>query len=1185
MLLRKLELYGFKSFADRTEIEFGSGITAIVGPNGSGKSNITDAIRWVLGEQNVRNLRGAKAEDIIFAGTTKRRPLGVAEVSLIFDNSDGKLPLDFNEVTITRRVFRSGDSEYFINKSSCRLKDIHELLFDTGIGRDSMTVIGQNKIDEVLNAKPEERRVIFEEAAGITKYKYRKKEALRKLEETEQNLIRLNDLVAEIETQLDPLAESAARTLRHNELNNELTSCQVTLIVTKLEKAEKMVESAALERESLTEQAVVLSTKLALAENDKERMTDTLNKFTDEQSRLEQSINSAITDMERTDGKIAVMGERIEQGKYSRERLLKEITSLEQNKERLTEKIAEIKTGIERKVEQLNSIKEVQEHQAALYIALTEQVGQIEQRIEQAKEKTFDSIQLLVDERNKMRTLERDISKIDLQQSNREGECANYGKQLADIQEQENCLKAEQLLTTEWFAQNKQELKSLDSQKQRLEQNLQQLVVQEQKTINRYSEVKSRLNVLTSMNQEYEGFSKGIKNLLKSNHPWRKNIHGAIAEVINVAPKYVTAIEIALGGALQHIITDNDNTAKQAINFLKTNNFGRATFLPLNTVRPAQPRSNDLTAAKANGAIGLASELVECEPCYRPVIEFVLGRTVIVENIDDALRIAKQHAFSVKLVTLDGQQVNPGGSLTGGSTSRRENSLLGRTAEIESLKQVLNQIQDTLGKEQEQSNALRSELVAINQLITNANHAHQEKEVRQAELIAFVHKTETDIQRLKLSLQKVSAELTAYDQERNELSLKLQALAQRVSTLEIDDIQHKEQTVNLQADLKRLKQTREELQSTLTETKIQIAALEQDINIATATCLQYDQDNLEIEQRIVNFVEEERQIGEQLSANSNDLDQLTDLRQQIISKKGELEKQRQNIYNDKLNVMAHMQQLDRDIKDTRRKHQDVQTRLHEIEMIAAKYGYEVDHNRVELQERYSLTLSQAQELCRDESLEVLTKMIGALESELLAIGPVNPAAIEENERLQERYKFFITQSHDLVAAKEYLCSIIQDIDNTMSKQFKVAFAEINKYFGQIFSSLFGGGKAEVILQEPDNILLSGIDIVAQPPGKKLQNLSLLSGGERSLTVIALLYAFLSYRPSPFCVVDEIDAALDEANVQRFSEFLRGYTGLTQFIIVTHRKGTMELADIMQGVTMEESGVSRLISVKFMDEAG
>ncbi|MCX7781314.1 MAG: chromosome segregation protein SMC [Negativicutes bacterium] len=1185
MLLRKIEIYGFKSFADRCEIEFGPGVTAIVGPNGSGKSNVSDAIRWALGEQSIRTLRGTKTEDVIFAGSSKRRPLGVAEVSLIFDNSDGLLPIAFSEVIITRRAFRTGESEYFINKTPCRLKDIHDLLADTGLGRDSMTVIGQNKIDELLNAKPEERRLMFEEAAGITKYKQRKRDALRKLEETTHNLTRVQDLTSEIESQLAPLAESAGRTAQYNDLRQELTACQATLLLRKLEKAEAMLSSLEQEKSALTEAELNASTRLTLIETERERLTQELKQHEEELSETLRQLNQKATDMERSDGKLALLKERIAQYQRDIERLSQEIAAQEAAKQEIAEKQASLHT-VRVQLEQqeqdcsaiLGTLVEQDENMQAT-------ISYLENDINDGNEQVFSHMQDLVTERNNYRTAERDLASHKARSLSLEKERQAYAEQLASADSALASLEAENALCNNELQAALKQLAIAESKKGAIQARIQQLVVQETQLLKETETLSSRLNVLTAMQEEYEGFGRSVKSILKSGQTWDSGICGAVAQLITVSDEYVTAVEIALGGALQHIVTENDKIAKQAIEFLKQHKLGRCTFLPLTAIRPLRPRDYETAAAKASGAIGLASTLVRCEARYQHVIDSLLGRTIVVRTIDDALRIAKQNSFSLKIVTLDGELLNPGGSITGGSISRREASILSRANEIEALRQSLAEKRREYAAIQSVLTAHHEELSRNEEFAATLSKQKQAFDIKAAETALRLEKLHADRRRINMALATLAAEIESLASDEAALRKKLIETADTIAKLESAGIERKTRLQDMQQSLKEWKAKRDNLTKAITDEHIRQSSLRQQLHGLTAEAAKLVQELAVKDAQIHRYQVEQQQAEQAKAATIAELSAEETLRAELAGARERLAIERDKLTNLKLNLLADVQKIDREAKELRRKVQGAQSRLHEMELEATQYRYELTYSLEQLRERYSLDREKAAAIKRPESTEELSSIIYRLEAAIHQLGPVNPSAIDEYARQKDRYDFLISQSADLVAAKDYLASIIADIDATMSKQFKTAFETINGYFQDTFVRLFGGGQAWLQLLEPANILESGIEIFVQPPGKKQQNLALLSGGERALTVIALLFAFLTYRPAPFSVVDEIDAALDEANVQRFSDFLREYAKSTQFIVVTHRKGTMEVADVMIGITMEESGVSKLLSVRFMDKAG
>ena len=1185
MLLRKLEAYGFKSFAEKTELEFGRGITAIVGPNGSGKSNISDAIRWALGEQSLRTLRGTKMEDVIFAGSANRRPLGVAEVSLVFDNSDGKLSLDFNEVIITRRVFRSGDSEYYINKTACRLKDIHEMLADTGLGRESMTVIGQNKVDEILSSKPEERRLLFEEAAGITKYKQRKRDALRKLEDAEQNLTRVQDIISELETQLEPLKESAARTVTFNTLNAELTACQATLFLERLEKAEKLVESAKLEQTNLTDRSIAIATRLISADNEKESVTIKIAQAEEQLAFSDKEITEMNTESERIDSRSGILTERIEQAYKAEARLNGEVDRLTNEHVAVDSKLIDLQNVLAVKQQQIIIIQGLVDEKNRCNDELLNGIKQMENQLEDGQEQTFDHLQQVVNARNSLRMFERDAIALIGKQDILGKEYTDYLKQQTEFSSKEIQLQneLENLVIQRKELQNQTVLLLRDTNQ--LENQLATVTEQERQIAGTIQEKSSRLTVLTSMQYELEGFGRAIKGILKSQYAWRSGICGAIAQLFSVPDKYVNAIEVALGGAQQHIVTDTDQTAKQAITLLKTQNLGRATFLPLNTIRITKPRDTELLAASQPGALGFAAEVVSTDERYKPVANYLLGRVIIAQTINVALEIARNSGFSVRIVTLDGELVNPGGSLTGGSRGRKEASFIARTNEIDTLKHIVESLSEKRNYFQQEKTVNSAALADVNSQLGCVEARLKEIEFRQAELAIHIDRNRVDAKKCELALKTISSEISECQQQAAEYQDKIVQSKSALVSLENKEISHKSKVIDWQNQVKSMKSEQLVLSEELTDTKIKLSASNQEIAVTSSACQQYKDTLLSLSTQLSRLQNEKVQIQTEAGQAQNELVSLVESKEKLQGDIRQLNEARQAQYAAKLELLSGMQKIDKESKDLRRQSNELQARLHEIELLITKYGYEAANCREQLTGQLGLTIEAACDLKKTNSIDELLKEIAHLESQIAALGLVNPAAIDEYNKVQERYSFLQEQTGDLLRAKEYLTSIISDIDTTMSRQFNKAFKAISQSFGDVFVRLFGGGRAELVLIDPGNILSTGIDIIVQPPGKKMQNLALLSGGERALTVIALLFAILTVRPAPFCVVDEIDAALDEANVERFSEFLRDYAQSTQFIVVTHRKGTMESASVLHGVTMEESGISRLVSVKFMDKAG
>lgn len=1185
MLLRRLEAYGFKSFADKTRVEFGPGITAIVGPNGSGKSNIADAIRWALGEQSIRSLRGTKMEDVIFSGSSTRRALGVAEVSLVFDNSDGVLPVDFLEVVITRRVFRSGDSEYYINKAPCRLRDIHELFADTGLGRESMTVISQNKIDEVLNSRPEERRLLFEEAAEITKFKQRKKDALRKIEDTEQNLQRVDDILSEIGIQLVPMAESAERTQKYNLLYNRLISCQVTILLDKLTKAEKMLESVCLQQQALADQDLLIKTQMIEYEVEKERFISELTAAEEKITVSEQSLQQKRTDLERLDGKFAVLEERKRQGNLTYEKLGIEIANHQKMEYSLLEKANSLRAEIALQKQEEKELKTAFDSETAELENVITAINARERQIQDGNERTFDHLQALVTQRNSVKVLERDQQEHQIRIENLQKEHNDYCSQLAENEAQACEYNHRETMLKE-TATNIQTALS-ETQRQLIENKKIFMQLHEQKKVctEEFNQFTSRQKILSSMQREYEGFGRGIKNVLKSNLPWRSGICGAVAELITVDDQYVTAIEVALGNALQHIIANDDQTAKAAIAFLKDKNLGRATFLPLNTIQVMHPRSFELKTAEASGSLGFAASLVACAPNYRRVIDFLLGRTVVAGTIEDALTIAKQCSYAVRIVTLDGEIIHPGGSLTGGSTHRRETSFLSRTNEIQLLQEKSSVLQTRIESLHHETVQIDIEMKKLDTKAAELEQQLKEHDIKIAQLTIHVEKLAADKKRLMISAATLQTEIVAGEEEKNLLRQRLCSMRNELTVLENQGTEQKQQILLWQEELKELQQSRERLQDCATETRIKLNSLQQKTGSAIKQANQFDQDAAEIVLKLKNLTNEQTILEKQLAQTDGEMTDTAEQRSILTIAMATEQQRHVSMAENKMSLLVEMQKSDKELKDLRRKYNDIQSQLNDIQLRSTKCTYDLTHCEEQLRERFHITRSEADALTLADPIDRLRLEQEELERRIAFLGPINPQAIDEYDRMKERQQFLQTQYNDLTAARDTLQKIIGDIDLSMSKQFLAAFKTINELFGDIFVRLFGGGQAHLHLSGQEDLLNAGIEITVQPPGKKQQNLALLSGGERALTVIALLFAFLAYHPAPFCVVDEIDAALDEANVQRFSEFLRDYARNTQFIVVTHRKGTMEVADVMHGTTMEEAGVTRLISVKFMDQAG
>lgn len=1185
LYLKSVTALGFKSFADRTSLSFGAGITAIVGPNGSGKSNISDAVRWVLGEQRVKYLRGSKMEDVIFNGTSKRRPLGVAEVSLTFDNADRALALDFDEVTITRKLFRSGDSEYSINKKSCRLKDIQELLADTGMGKGAMFLIGQNRIDEILNSRPEERRGIFEEAASIAGYRIKKNDAARRLDETAANLLRINDIKNEVEGQVEPLRIEAERTQKYNVLASDLRQVHLTQAVNRIDNIEAVREKVRAERQEAQDELAGKTAELARADTECARLQQQLDGLNDAVTHMREGIAAKEKALGEVKAEAGVLEERI--GQYGRQR-----QKLLQSNEKLGAEIQQWDDQLKTLAEEYDKLdaagteaKKLADGLAAEKQAETTARDEAKQAVEALRDSSFEGVQKMVELRNELNQLRKEQEQRMVRREKLKKELEEGEARLQELQEEER----EILRRKGTLEQNRDTFvrdgKKLAAEVQDRQHELDEVLRRYDDCSRRVAGAESRLRVLENMQQAYEGFGKGIKAVLRSDAPWRQEILGPAAALLDVDADYVTAVETALGAGAQNLVTRHADAAKEAIAFLKRTQAGRATFLPLDTVRPAEPRPDEQKLAHLPGIHGFAADLVRCDAEVEPAIRFLLGRVLVAENMDAALAAARQGRFRLRVVTLDGDVVNTGGSLTGGSRSHNEGGYLSRNRDIAAQQETLQH--------------LHEELLAIQEDREEREDALAEQRKTLENLRASVQKIDVELETVKGAQQR-NGDALHQAQERLQVNLDTRSLLGR------EYLEARQSIADRQGPLKELEEANEAGKAALDEAQKKIGRHEsrlltlesqlQDAHIrmeTTAarrrsteermkdidTTLGRLQDNFarneEEADRLQQGVEASKQRKAALAGETQRL--LEELKQ-ITSGQEDINSQRLSLNQDLGDAQAR-QKLASQAKEKA----DKRVQAAELERVKQETNFQ---NAVEqLAQEFQLSVEEARQqgLAEDKSEIALRRREVALQRQMEELGPVNPAAPEQYDAVKERYEFLSRQYDDLQESKEKLERILGEINDGMTKKFKAAFTQINEYFHRTYVQLFGGGTAVLKLTDPEDLLESGIDIEVQPPGKRLQSLYLLSGGERALTVIALLFALLSYHPTPFCILDEIDAPLDDANIERFAQFLQGYAVHTQFLVITHRKGTMEAANVLYGVTMEESGVSKILSVKMSDK--
>lgn len=1175
MQLLKMELRGFKSFADKTILTFDKGITAIVGPNGSGKSNISDAVRWVMGEQNVRQLRGQKTEDIIFAGTEKRRPAGAAEVSLYFDNTDHALDIDFTEVAVTRRFFRSGESEFYINKRPCRLKDIHILFADTGIGQDSMSVIGQNRVDRILNSKPEERRVIFEEIAGISRYKGRKAEGLRKIAETDRNLERIGDLMSILEERLEPMGQQAAQLKQFRILDRERISYEGTLTLQELRNSERLLSKAENNRATAATEQLKAEKEQGVAEEKRQRLLAVMEKEGETLRFLDEAARNVHNELDS-------MKNRSEAFTQRQSSLTESLKELSEEEQRLAKKNESMSTQRQELLNQLEA-KKIELTAAQKSLALTKTLfGQAEikanetvkQLEEKATAKSQHEQQLFMTRRDaddlRRRLMENStVCDTTAQALAAKRTEAEQGKTL--LQQQEAALTAVQQQADEAAVAAKM-----------ANDTLQQTAATMKKAEETYRQLRStadsleqRIRVLESMEQDHEGVGRAAKTVLDAKTPWRSDVCGIVGELCQIPPAYGVALDVALGAASRNVITDTEQAAKEAISYLKSRKAGRTTFLPLRAIHARSRNRDEEVAVHEQGIIGFASELIAYDKKYEPVFSSLLGKTLIADTMDIGSRVAGKYGHRLRIVCLDGTQFNVGGSLTGGSMKAKEGSLISRRVLLGQLKEQHSTCHTALDEQAQKGTQLRKQTEDAQREATAAVQQQQKAALSGQQLALEVEAARKMQQQIQEQAQKLDRDAQALQQLRANIQAALvdkEDLLEELEKTSPDDTQALEQArTAAEAEADQCRKTLTERQVYTVTIGEQVHHIEEQISQHDEWQQQSQDDATRLSQRRQTLIEEQHETAtllEQLSKNIMGKEQ----------EAAEKDTAKTDFYQTREENFRQSKKLDEILQDVRQREQEWSQRIHTADIQLEKYHGEIGHHEERLAMQ-GLTRQEAMERRRDGSLKELHDTVATLKGKIAALGQINPNAEEEYTAAVEQQQFYDKQCNDLQESREKLVGIVADIDAAMAEQFSQAFKEIAVHFQRIFSRLFGGGSAQLTLTDDKDILASGVDIYIQPAGKKQQQLTLLSGGERALTVLALLLAFLAYHPAPFCLVDEVDAALDEANVERMAQYLKNYSGSTQFIVITHRRKTMEAANTLQGVTMEEKGISRLLTVK------
>lgn len=1182
MYLKSIEVHGFKSFANKIVFEFHNGITGIVGPNGSGKSNVADAVRWVLGEQRAKQLRGSSMQDVIFAGTENRKPLSYAYVAITLDNADRQLNLDYNEVTIARRVYRSGESEYLMNGAPCRLKDVNELFYDTGIGKEGYSIIGQGQIEKILSGKPEERRELFDEAAGIVKYKRRKATAQKKLEDERANLVRVNDILAELEKQIGPLERQSEKARIYLKKKEEQKTYDVNLFLMEVSRMEKQLGE--------------IGEKIALADREYqdsktsfERIKEQYEKTEQDMETLEEAISLVREELGNTsvlkgklEGQINVLKEQIRGAEQSEEHFASRREVVLRDKAERESELSDYEEQAKELARQLAAAGQKRNAVMERFSRVADEIARCQEGMEQGKNEIIELLNNKASTKARMQRYDTMMEQVNIRK-------AQLSKRLLERKGEEETLNAMVEEADRAFDEVKQQYTKLTEEEQRLllkrrewQEKQEEVRRKLEEDTTGYHREQSRLESMMNIAERYDGYGNSIRRVMECREK-ENGILGVVADLIKVEKTYEIAIETALGGSIQNIVTAEEDTAKRMIRYLKQNRYGRATFLPLTSIGKKEPQINR-QALSEPGVIGMGNTLIHTEPRFEGLAGYLLGRTYVVDHIDHAIALARKYQYSLRIVTLEGESLSPGGSMTGGAFKNTSN-LLGRKREIEELEKKAAQLKeaiaghrrrmeeiqtarellkDDLAKVQED---LKDVMVKQNTAKLNAERVREQKQENDsgyAGLQAESREIEKQILELNENKDAIRQEIEEADRREKEIeeeNVRFQKVLEEQSALqeqvqaEVSGVQLEEANISQQAGFvqENVARIRGEIRK-LTE---ELSAIQEEASQSQADIRKKQQDIEEIEKTIAASVEAHSDLEERLLKHQQEKEAMAARQKGFFQKREEISEQISNLDKELFRLNNQKEKLSE--------------------------GLETQNNY--MWEEYELTYHNAMSLRNEEyqSAPQLKQLLAAVKDEIKKLGDVNVNAIEDYKNLSERYTFLKTQHDDLVTAEKTLLDIIEELDTGMRRQFMEKFAEIQREFDKAFKELFGGGKGTLELVEDEDILECGIRIIAQPPGKKLQNMMQLSGGEKSLTAISLLFAIQNLKPSPFCLLDEIEAALDDSNVGRFAQYLHRLTKNTQFIVITHRRGTMAAADRLYGITMQEKGVSTLVSVNLIEE--
>lgn len=1179
--LKRIEIAGFKSFADKTVIDFENSVTAVVGPNGSGKSNITEAIRWVLGEQSAKSLRGGKMPDIIFAGSDSRKPLNVAEVTVLLDNTDHYLPLDYQEISVTRRYRRTGESDFFINKQPCRLKDIQELFLDSGLGKESFSIISQGKVEAIFSSKPEDRRGIFEEAAGVLKYKQRKKKAEQKLFETEDNLSRVQDIIYELQEQLTPLAEQSEIAKKFLQLKEELTQTDIALMITEINVAKKEWE----EKQTQLTQFNQELTKLATHIQSQEAVLSEKRKQNAKKDRQiekgQQSLLALSERLKQAEGQKDVLIERTKHTQKSTQEYQaslaeaqKKVAHFEELQEKLTKETTEKETEIQEAQQQLmKTQQELEKYQKSTKELLSE-----------LRDQYVDLMQEQANVGNELKYLERQYLQETSKSKQTLAKQSEVEASVLALSSQKQELSEKQANHQQALVKNQHELEEVQTKGKTVQTKLTNEQPKMYQLMNQVQQLKARKKSLQEIQENYFGFYQGVRLVLQHKQQL-SGIVGAVAELIDVPSSFTLAIETALGGAAQHVIVENEHDARQAITYLKKQRGGRATFLPLTTIKPRQLPAHVLSqAAAVDGFLGIASEQVTFPAEIQTVVHNLLGTILLAKDLTSANAIAQTIRYQYRVVSLEGDVMNAGGSMTGGANKRgNQGSLFSQNQELKQLTAEYEQADQQLQNQEKIVQELQTKVADLSQKQEKLRTQNEQLRFEEQEITNQLQNITNDLARFEKekqlsnfetrelqqfieTYQKQQAELTArqkeIEQQRQQIDEEIKSLNQESDQMEEKRSQVQARKAQEQADLAVLKEQFNHLQIQLRGARVQKnEALERQTSL---------------EQQLATLTADfsDHEITEESLAS-----QITELAQQ----REELQAELVAVKEQRERTQKEIDQLETVLAEKNQQQKQQLTEQSKLEVQKDRAEMLLDHQLSYLQTEYQISFEKAVTDYQPTSDIVSSRTkVAVLKEQIADLGPVNIRSIEQFEQVNERHTFLATQRDDLLSAKNQLFETMEEMDAEVRARFKEVFEAIRQEFKVVFPNMFGGGRAELVLTDPSDLLKTGIEIEVQPPGKKLQSLSLLSGGERALTAIALLFSIIRVCPVPFCILDEVEAALDEANVKRFGRYLSDFQDDTQFIVVTHRKGTMVAADVLYGVTMQESGVSKIVSVRMED---